>query len=182
MKRWMTMLLAILLPSGGFAQDTVRSWPGLDASALSTVYVVDETGAETIGALLRLNPDSLVLLVDGVERRFDATRVRRLDKRGDSLRNGALIGAVVGIVMGLVSAGISDCPGDDPGGRCLGTRAAIAVVSAGVYAGIGTGVDALVRGRTTLYVAPAAPTSAARSRVGTRPHRRRAAVNLGFAW
>jgi len=53
--------------------------------------------------------------------------------------------------MGLMTAAISDCPGNDPGGSCGGARAAAVAVSMGVYSAIGAGVDALVRGRTTIY-------------------------------
>jgi hypothetical protein len=156
------------------AQQAASSWPGLDPSRLSTVYVLDKSGTETAGKLLRLNPDSLVLLVDGAERQFESARVARIQKRGDSLRNGAIIGAVVGVAMGILTAGISDCPGDNPGGGCPGSRAALFLVSTGVYSAIGVGIDALIPGRTTLYEAPKAPSSANR--------RRSAAVNLSVRW
>ena len=165
MKRCMAVLVATLVPGAVCAQETEQTWPGV--AGLSTVYVVDETGAETSGRLLRLNLDSLVLLVGGTERRFEAANVRRIQKRGDSLRNGALIGAVAGAVLGVVGAGISDCPGDNPGGSCAGARAALFLFSTGVYAAIGTGVDAIIPGRTTLYAAPTVPRSARRARGST---------------
>lgn len=127
--------------------------------------MLDDTGQETRGTLLRFEPSVLTLLVDGAEQLFDAARVRRIQKCGDSLRNGAVIGAIVGIVFGLISAGMSDCPGDDPGGSCPGTRAAFFLFSTGVYAAIGTGVDALIPGRTLLYEAPAASRSSLGGRV-----------------
>jgi hypothetical protein len=118
-----------------------------------------------------------VLLVGDAERRLDAARVRRIDKRGDSLRNGAIIGALVGVGLGVLVAGMSDCPGDDPGGSCPAARAVGFLVSTGVYAAIGTGIDALVVGRTTLYKAPmASPNLASTSSHG------RAALSLGFRW
>ena len=133
----------------------MTNWNDLRLSALPTIYVLDDTGQETRGTLLRFEPSALILLVDGTERSFEAARVRRIEKEGDSLRNGAVIEAVVGGVFGLIGAGISDCPGDDPGGSCPGTRATLFLFSTGVYAAIGTGVDALVPGRTLLYEAPA---------------------------
>ena len=113
MKRYIAILAAALAPSVVSAQGTAQSWPGLDTAGLSTVYVLDDTGIEVSGKILRLNSDSLVLLVGAAEHRFDAARVRRIEKRGDSLRNGALIGAVVGAAMGLIVGGISDCSGND---------------------------------------------------------------------
>lgn len=177
MTRYIVILAAALVPGVVSAQGTAQSWPGLATAELSTVYVLDDTGVEASGRLLRLDPDSLVLLVGDTEHQFDAARVRRIEKRGDSLRNGAVIGAVVGAAMGLIAAGISDCPGADPGGSCPGARAAGFLLSTGVYAAVGTGIDALVVGRTTLYEAPAASLRSARM-----PHRGRAAVSMAVRW
>jgi hypothetical protein len=175
----LALLVVALVPGVASAQDTAAKWPGLVSSSLSTVYVLDDSGTETSGKLLRLSPDSLVLLVDGHERQFESARVARIQKRGDSLRNGAIIGAVVGGALAIITAGISDCPGDHPGGECPGIRAAVFLVSTGVYSAIGTGIDALIPGRTTLYEAPKAPPAG-----GSAPlaFRRRAAVNLRVRW
>ena len=176
------ILIAALSPGVASAQDAASNWPGLVSSRLSTVYVLDYAGVETSGKLLRLNPDSIVLLVDGAERQFENARVKRIQKRGDSLRNGAIIGAVVGVAMGIITAGISDCPGDDPGGGCPGSRAALFLVSTGVYSAIGTGIDALIPGRTTLYEASKAPPTADRGRSAPLAFGRRAAVTLRVRW
>jgi hypothetical protein len=177
MKRYIAILTATLAPSVVWAQGTAQSWPGLDTAGLSTMYVLDDTGMEISGKLLRLNPDSLVLLVGEAEHRVDAARVRRIQKRGDSLRNGAVIGAVVGAAMGLLVARISDCSANDPGGSCPGTRAAAFLFSTGIYTAIGVGIDALVVGRTTLYEAPATPPRSERTPSGGR-----AAINLRVRW
>jgi len=176
------VFIAALGPGVASAQDASANWPGLVSSGLSTVYVLDNTGTETSGKFLRLNPDSIVLLVDGAERRFETARVARIQKRGDSLRNGAIIGAIVGVAMGIITAGISDCPGDHPGGGCPGSRAALFLVSTGVYSAIGTGIDALIPGRTTLYEAPKAPPAADGGGFAAPVFRRRAAVNLRVRW
>ena len=160
------------VPSVALGQTTPDAWPGLTPSHLQTVYVLDHSSKETSGTMLRLNPDSLVLLVNGTERRFDMATVARIQKR-DSLKNGTWIGAVVGAAMGLVTAGISDCPGGTPGGRCGGFRAATFAASVGIYAGLGAGTDALIRGRTTIYAAPTSSSS--------RPAVR-GAPQVGFSW
>jgi hypothetical protein len=178
----MIILGAVLVPSVASAQDTAQSWPGLTTSGLSTVYVLDDRGIETSGRLLRLNADSLDLFIDGAEQRFEAARVKRIQKRGDSLRNGALIGTLVGLAMGLVAGGISDCPGEDPGGRCPGARVALVLVSTGMYAAIGTGIDALIVGRTTLYAGANMSSAVGLEISAPSPFRQRAAVNLGFRW
>jgi hypothetical protein len=129
-----------------------------------------------------LNPDSIVILVDGAERRFEAARVTRIQRRGDSLRNGAIIGAVVGAAMGILTAGIADCPGDSPDGGCPGSRVALFVVSTGTYSAIGTGIDALIPGRTTLYEAPKARPTADQGGSAPFAFSRRAAVNVRVRW
>ena len=176
MTRYIVILAATLVPSVVSAQGTAQSWPGLATVEPSTVYVLDDTGVETSGRLLRLDPDSLVLLVGDMERRFDAARVKRIEKRGDSLRNGAIIGAIVGAAIGALGMGMADCPGSG-GGSCPGFRAAGVLISTGVYAAIGTGIDALVVGRTTWYEAPAAAPRSARMQ-----HRGRVSFNMAIRW
>jgi len=134
------------------AQEPLGGWRGLNVSALDTIYVTDDAGRQTEGKLLRLEPDSVVMLVEGAEQRFDAARVRRIDRRGDSLKNGTLIGVAIGVALGLVTAGIADCiDSDRPGSSCAGGRIALFAVSTGVYAAIGAGVDALIVGRTRIF-------------------------------
>ncbi len=166
-----------IVPSVAFGQTTSERWHELMPSGLQTVYVLDNSGAETSGKLLGLNPDSLLLLVDGAERRFDIAQVARIQTR-DSLRNGTFIGAIVGVAMGLVAAGISDCPGDNPGGACAGFRAATVALSVGTYTALGAGIDALIRGRSTLYAAPpVSPTLASLNRPSAR-----AAWHVALTW
>jgi hypothetical protein len=181
LSRWLPRFAVLILfataPAVALGQTTSERWPGLASSALQTVYVLDRSGIETTGKLLGLSPDSLVILVADAERRFDVADVARIQKR-DSLKNGTLIGAAVGVAMGLIAAGISDCPGNHPGGACPGFRAAAAVASTGFYTGLGAGVDALIRGRTTLYEAP--PQSPMRSAPGGGTAR--AVLGVAVSW
>ena len=176
MTRYIAILAATLVPCAASAQGTAQSWPGQAKAGTSTVYVLDDTGVEASGKLLRLDPDSLVLLVGDTERRFEAARVRLIEKRGDSKRNGAIIGGVIGAAIGALGMGMADCPGDG-GGRCPGFRTAGVLISTGFYAAIGAGIDALVVGRTTWYEAPAASRRSART-----PTRGRAAVSMTLRW
>jgi hypothetical protein len=182
LNRWLfpvvSLTFLLIVPARASAQSGSENWSGLRSSNLQTVYVLDRSGTETSGKLLGLNPDSLVLLVDGTERRFDMATVARVQKR-DSLKNGTIVGAIVGVAMGLAAAGISDCPGDDPGGSCGGVRAATFAVSAGMYTAIGAGIDALIRGRSTIYAAPTSSLTRAALIGRAAP---RGALQIGFSW
>lgn len=164
-------------PAAAFAQSSSAEWPGLERSALQTVYVRDQSGVETSGKLLRLSPDAVVLLVEGSERPFAMADVSRIQKRGDSLRNGALIGGALGLGLGILTGGISDCPGANASGPCPAFRAALVPVAALTYAALGAGVDALVQGRTTIYAAPT--DRSARMPVGTG---RTSLLRIGVSW
>ena len=171
-----SLLVSGIAPSAAAAQPALERWTGLKTAGLDTIYVRDVSGIETSGKLLQLNPDSLVLLAGGVERRFELTEVSRIQKR-DSLKDGTLIGAIAGVAMGALAAGISDCPGDQPGGSCAALRTTTVALSIGVYAGLGAGVDALVRGRSTVYDAP----RPSRAKVSVLPGGR-APLHLSIGW
>jgi hypothetical protein len=146
-----TVAALLFVPATAHAQEPLGGWRGLNVSSLDTIYVTDDGGRQTEGKLLRLEPESVVMLVEGTEQRFDAARVRRIDRRGDSLKNGAWIGAALGVLFGSITAGISDCPGYDPGGDCAGFRIGTFVGALGIYTAIGVGVDALIPGRTRVF-------------------------------
>ena len=168
MKRYVLVLTALLIPGVLHAQEP--AWKGIESSALSTVFVLDDAGVETRGKLLRLDTDAIVVLVDGSERRFDTQRVARVSKRGDSLKNGALTGLVIGLVQAVVVVAIQDCRGSCDM-RAMGALLAANAVS---YVAMGTAIDAAISGRTVLYQAPA-PKPAVQSRGG-------AALSVRFTW
>jgi len=154
MNRFTCLSIVMLIAAPAAAQQTTPAG-GLNSEKLDTVFVQDERGVETKGKLLRLDQQSVTVLLDGQERTFELSNVRRIQKRGDSLKNGAITGAIVGAAIGILSGGFSDCPGG--GLHCgAGARVAIAVTSSSIYAAIGTGIDAAIQGRTTLYQRPAA--------------------------
>jgi hypothetical protein len=160
-----TLVALLFVSSTAHAQEPLGGWRGLNVSSLDTIYVTDDTGRQTEGKLLRLEPESVVMLVEGAEQRFDVANVRRIDRRGDSLKNGAWIGAALGVLFGTITAGISDCPGDDPGGDCPGFRIGTFAGALGIYTAMGVGVDALIPGRTRVFDA-ARSTAALRSLSG----------------
>jgi hypothetical protein len=170
MKPYVLLLTVLLMPGAVHAQEPGPAWQGIDRSALSTVFVLDEAGVETQGQLVRLDPDAIVVLVDGSERRFDTRRVARVTRRGDSLKNGALTGLVIGLVQAVALVAIQDCRGSCDA-RAMGALLAANTVS---YVAMGTAIDAAIRGRTMLYQAPT-PKPAVQSRGG-------AALSVRFTW
>jgi hypothetical protein len=170
MKRYVLILTALLLPGPAHAQDPGQGSNGLHRAALSTVFVLDDRGVETRGQLLRLDRDAIVVLVNGSERRFETARVTRVSRRGDSLKNGAMIGLAVGLAQALVVTATQECRASCD----RGLRAAMLMSNAAVSAAIGTALDAAISGRTLLYQAPAS-----RQAIGSP---RGASISMRVSW
>jgi hypothetical protein len=79
-------LVALLIPVSASGQPPSPSlW--LTAERLPTIFVLDDQGTEHRGKLLRVDAEQLALLIDDKERIFNRDTIRRVQKRGDSLRN-----------------------------------------------------------------------------------------------
>jgi hypothetical protein len=70
---------------------------------LAEVHVTDHEGRVTRGRLIELDRDRLTLAESEGPRVFAIDEVRTIERRGDSLKNGAIIGAVVGILPAVLS-------------------------------------------------------------------------------
>lgn len=169
MRHAILVLAAVAFPAVSTAQDTLVR--GLTPAGMPSVFVTDDRGVETPGRLVRLDPDAVVVLVGDEQRRFETARVVRIEKRGDSLKNGTLIGAAAGVLNGVLVMGLAECPSSRR--SCAGMRVAGLMYSAAAYAAIGAGIDALVQGRTVIYKRPAVHLTAAP---------RGAAVSLSLSW
>ena len=170
-QRVAALVVAMLIPLSARAQ-TSPPPDGLKRQALPSVYVLDDRGVETRGRLLRLDSEAVVLLVADAERRFDIGHVQRVDRRGDSLKNGAITGLLVGVGLGLFGSALSDCGSS---ASCPGDRLLLGAISTALYTAVGTAIDAAVTGRTTIYEAPR------RSAAKTAPGRAAAfAVRIGW--
>ncbi len=120
-----------------------------DAQALQTqrlkpVFVTLDTGEIVSGRLLDATSRSLTLLVDRQPVTVSFDRVQRVQRSGDSVRNGARIGA---LAFGLWCAYI-----------CRHTVRGIwpyaVVTNSLVGAALGAGIDAGIPGRSTIFIAP----------------------------
>jgi hypothetical protein len=121
----------------------------------STVTVTDPAGSVTSGRIETLSSSALSLLVDNTRRTFGEMDVNLIrHRRGDSLANGAWWG--FGIGAGLAVAALWAYTACDLCDGELGPGEAAAAVS--VYgamgAGVGVGIDALVRREQIIYRRP----------------------------
>jgi hypothetical protein len=146
------------------------SHPNDKVKGFPIVYVTDALGRETKGKLFSWIGSEIVLETGDGSRTYKPGEAVRMDLRGDSLKNGALIGLGTGLAMGGLAAAGCYCGGGD---------AAIVVFSAAFYTIVGVGIDALVPGRTPLWNAgPRANQRSARNGLTFRlsPERRSAFV------
>jgi hypothetical protein len=114
-----------------------------------TVTVIDVQGREMSGTISDLSASTLTLLVDRTERKLLEADVASVSRR-DSRWNGTLWGLGVGGVLGAwADRGLVDEYGRED--ISVGESAEFIALAAGVGAGIGFAVDALIKGQRLLY-------------------------------
>jgi hypothetical protein len=123
-----------------FEQLRFRVGPG------DTVYVTGAGGQEREARVLAVSSSQLTISIDGTRHELAESDVRQIRQSlPDPLRNGAMLGAAIGIGSGtgLLAALGSEC------------SAGCWAYGVGLYAGlgalVGTGIDALIKGRQTIY-------------------------------
>jgi len=153
-RAWLVALLLLVAFSPEVAaQGVARSFEQLQllVGAGDTVSVRDSAGTETTGTIKSLSASSLVLITSGTQRELKEANVSTvLQRRADSLRNGALWGLGVGLAFGAVA--LAAMCADGP---CDASLALVLPQSGGIGAGIGVGVDALITRRQVIYERPA---------------------------
>jgi hypothetical protein len=138
------LLVAIFAaPSLGAGQTVGDRLPSHVAPGL-TVSVVEDDGRKIEGRVREISERGLILSRDGTSEEIRLDRIVRIDKP-DSRKNGALAGLGVGLALGAFSA-LAQPEGSQP------EWVFAAIVSNGVACTLlGTGIDALVDTRRTLY-------------------------------
>jgi hypothetical protein len=112
------------------------------------IYVTDSAGNTSKGRISELTRDSLGLMVKGTRRDLSESDIFEIKKwRHDSLKNGALIGA--GTALTLTTIFVAAYCGS--GGCDAGAAAGAVLVYTGVGAAIGTGIDALIPAKQSIY-------------------------------
>lgn len=163
-----TLILAVL-PTLATAQP-VTSFSELPQrlNVGDTVTVDRVDGTHTRGHLVRMTPGGLVVKTATDDIALASDQVRRITSCCDSLRNGALIGLAAGAVLGVAaSRSIAE---NTPS---YGWDLLAAGLLGGVGAGLGVGLDALIRTHKTVYQAPRVS-----ARVSVAPGRPQVSVQL----
>ena len=138
-------VLALFFPAAAFAQGTPAKPPPPLKTSEEVIVTQSTSGQELRGYLVELSPTTLAMLVNGQRVEVPLERVLRIEGRNDPVKNGAAIGAAVGGGLILLA--------------CGGEIADFCVTAGLFYTGIGAlagaGIDALHKGRTTIYRKPA---------------------------
>jgi hypothetical protein len=147
MKKLVCLLLVAAIALTGTPAWSQTVAEGQDSWPLVFVKRTGGTG-DVPARLIHLNEEAVTLLLDDRQVVMPLSDVLRIQKSGDSLWNGALIG---GIVLGVWCAMICG-----QGLNEAGQLPTTVVVNGAVGALIGAGIDAMHKGRTTIYTRPAA--------------------------
>jgi hypothetical protein len=111
-----------------------------------TVWITDPRGQEEKSRIVDVSGDVVTTAVGEDIRRLRTTDVRRVRVRhSDSVINGALIGAGVAVASGLALCSLTE-----PWANCRDDVGPMLRIGA-LGAGVGIGIDALIRGRKTIY-------------------------------
>jgi hypothetical protein len=142
-------VLGVLFVSAGsdaLAQQSAQPGPASALTAGKTVWITDSSGREERMHIIGVAGNVVTAMVGEDTRQLSTTDIVRIRVRhSDSVLNGALIGAGA-----AVAAGLYLCTVTEPWANCRDDFAPMFRIGA-LGAGIGIGVDALIRGRTTIY-------------------------------
>ena len=151
LKRIAPLIMFCLSTVSAFAQTSQGPAPRVE-SALSpgtTVWITDSAGREEKRLIVSMSDGIVTTSANEDVRRFRTTDIVRVRARhSDSVINGALIGAGAAVASGLFL-----CTRTEPWENCRDDVGPILRIAA-IGAGAGIGIDALIRGRRTIYEAP----------------------------
>jgi hypothetical protein len=147
--------LALLVAVGVSIAPVASAQPAPAASRLETVllpgrtvWITTATAPETRMRIVDMSGAAVTALAGDERRRLAATDITRVRvRRSDSVIDGALIGAGV-----AVGSGLFFCTRLEPWENCRDDVGPMLRIGA-LGAAVGIGVDALIRGRHTIYEA-----------------------------
>lgn len=146
MKTWMNAAAITLFVSATAApcvsaQETEQRSVSLARYVVDDVRISTTNGTIVDAAMASIRDGQVDVLTGNGTFSVPLDTIARIDRRGDSTKNGFIIGAVIGAVATLVLCG--ECAG--------GWRIYDAVGSAFFFGFIGAGFDAMHDGWTTIY-------------------------------
>ena len=113
-----------------------------------SVWITDSSGREERTRIVGVSGDMVTTTAGGNIRRLRTTDLLRVRVRhSDSVMNGVLIGAGAAVASGLLL-----CRLTEPWENCRDDVGPMVRIGA-IGAGVGIGIDALIRGRRTIYEA-----------------------------
>ena len=136
--------------SAVWAQTPQGANPNLDTTLIPgmTVWITDSGGREEKTRIVGVSGDIVTTTAGDEIRRLRTTDVMRVRVRhSDSVINGALIGAAAAVASGLFL-----CRLTETWENCRDDAGPMFRIGA-IGAGVGIGIDALIRGRRTIYEA-----------------------------
>lgn len=133
----MSFLVVVVLLLGRGTEPDPGDARQLSAARRAHVFVIDGERREWEGRLLEVSPSSVAIELAGGVRRFSLPGIRRVDRQGDSVKDGAIKGALAGLLIGLTLQRV-DVRG---------------MISLGL---MGAGIDALHSHKNTIYRGQAA--------------------------
>ena len=142
------------------------------------VTVTDVMGREMQGTIAELSSSSLALVVGATQTEIAEADVETISRR-DSRWNGTLWGLGAGGVLGaLLDRGLVEEYGRDD--ISAGSSASFIATAAGIGAGIGFAVDAMIKGRRVIYTRRRASTRDVTVSPEWNTRRKGILVSLGF--
>ena len=157
------------------AQTPQEPQPNLETTLIpgTTVWITDSGGREEKTRIVNLSGDIVTTTAGEEIRRLRTADVMRVRVRqSDSVINGALIGAGAAVATGLLLCSLTET-----WENCRDDAGPMLKIGA-IGAGIGIGIDALIRGRRTIYEASGS-TRLSAAPIVTR-HARGLQVSLSF--
>jgi hypothetical protein len=153
----LTVLLVLFFASTGsaFAQMPQSATQNLEATLIPglTVWITDSGGREQKARIVAVSDGIVTITTGGDARRLPTIDVRRVRVRhSDPVINGALIGAGAAVASGLFLCSLTE-----PWENCRDDVGPMLRIGA-IGAGVGIAIDALFRGRRTIYEAASGST------------------------
>jgi hypothetical protein len=137
------------------------------------VFITTESGERVEGVAGQITPEAVVVSTPSGIRTVPYRELRRVQKR-DALWTGAATGAVTGAAFGIAVIADADC---SYGGNQCETELTGFVVGSALYGAlIGWGLDALVKGKTTVFQ------SKPRTTMTVAPRRGGLSAAIAFNW